>query len=70
MSLRHLLGPETNSSFFFIIDSYATTNALKFSLKIYYLELFKLILKIRTTFIVYGHQENFVKSLEENSFIR
>lgn len=64
MSLRHLLGPETNSSFFFFIDSY-TTNALKFSLKIIQIDL-----KIRTTFIVYGHQENFVKSLEENSFIR
>lgn len=30
MSLRHLLGPETNSSFF-TIDAY-TTNALKFTL--------------------------------------
>lgn len=57
MSLRHLLGPETNSSFF-IIDAY-TTNALKFTL----------ILKKNTySCIVYGHQEIFVKGFEENLY--
>lgn len=63
MSLRHLLGPETKSSF--IIDTYSMHWNLDWG---YIFWIIQIDLIKRTTFIVYGHQENFIKGLEENSY--
>lgn len=69
MSLRHLLGPETNSSFFFY-HRFIYYQCIEIWFEDILFGIIQIDLKIRTTFIVYSHQENFVKSLEENSFIR
>lgn len=57
MSLRHLLGPETNSSFFYHRCIHYQCIEIHIDFK-----------KNTYSCIVYGHQEIFVKGFEENLY--